>query len=176
MDKIIRALSLWREKYENSSMEEKFHLLSYLYLDSEYVWGREGLSQSDCSGLVCGILTFLGYPIRITATGLMNTVFKKETNSDYVKGLIKAVFYVADEDYDTPSGTRPKGTARHVALLESEDLLIHSSYPRGTGFSTMDDLQKHYLAKGASPVWRVLDWEALANYEGEVYGLDEELI
>ncbi len=169
-------MSLWREKYELATNEEKVRLIAYLYLDAPYVWGSEAPGGTDCSGLICGIFTFMGNPIRITATDLMKKVFIKETDATYEKGTIKAGFLVANNDYDTPDGIRLAGTARHVGLLYGEGLFLHATFPAGTIVEKISDVRDTYYERDARLVWKELDWEALREMKGETYGLDQELI
>ena len=176
MDKIIRGLSLWREKYAMSSREEQFRLVASLFLDSPYVWGSENVLRTDCSGLVCGAFTIMGHPLRITATDLYKSVFTKDTNEKYEKEKVKAAFLLAKHPYDTQSGRRDKGTARHVGIIYGEDLLLHATYPAGTIVETIDRVRSSYSRKDCEMVFRELDWDALKEMEGEVYGLDTELI
>lgn len=169
-------MSLWREKYELASREEKVRLLAYLYLDAPYVWGSEAPGGTDCSGLICGIFTFMGIPIRVTATDLMNKVFTKDTDATYEKGKVKAGFLVANNDYDTPDGIRVAGTARHVGLLYGTNLFLHATYPAGTVVEAVADVRDSYYERDARMVWKELDWEALQLMKGETYGLDRELV
>ena len=176
MSKIIRAMSLWREKYETANVIEKFRLISYLYLDSNYVWGTENPKESDCSGLICGILTFMGHPVRVTATELLKKVFTIETGVAYNPLKIKAGFFVANKDYETPSGIRKKGTVRHVGFLYGKDLFFHSTYPDGTIIQDLGAVKKKYQKEDTSFVIRELNWDSLDKMEGEIYGLDPELV
>ena len=176
MVNVLRAMTLWREKYEKSSRYEQFWLLAYLYLDAPYVWGKEVPGETDCSGLVCGIFTFMGNPIRVTATSLMNDVFLTETDGIYEEGTIKAGFLVANNDYHTPSGKRPAGTARHVGLLYGENLFLHASFPRGTAVEELEKVRRRYEEMDCSMIFKELDWCALKKMEGQTYGLDEDLI
>lgn len=176
MVNIVRAMSLWREKYEKANRVEKVRLLAYLYLDAPYVWGSEAPGGTDCSGLLCGIFTFMGNPIRITATDLMDKVFTIETDSSYEKEKIKAGFLVANNDYDTPDGIRPKGTARHVGLLYGTGLFLHATYPTGTIVQTVAEVRDSYYERDARMVWRELNWGKLKEMKGTTYGLDQELV
>ena len=176
MVNIIRAMSLWREKYENANRVEKVRLLAYLYLDAPYVWGSEAPGGTDCSGLICGIFTFMGNPIRVTATDLKKKVFTKDTDGTYEPAKIKAGFLVAKNDYDTPDGIRRAGTARHVGLLYGEGLFLHATYPRGTVVEAIKTVRDSYYERDCELVWKELDWEDFASMKGEVYGLDSELI
>lgn len=176
MSNIIRAMSLWREKYEMASRVEKVRLLSYLYLDAPYVWGSEAPGGTDCSGLLCGIFTFMGNPIRVTATDLMNKVFTKETDGTYVPDIIKAGFLVANRDYETPDGVRSQGTARHVGLMYDTGLFLHATSPAGTIVETIAEVRDKYYERDCSLIWKELDWDALEQMKGETYGLDKELV
>lgn len=176
MANIIRALSLWREKYERASREEKVRLLAFLYLDAPYVWGAESPGGTDCSGLLCGIFTFMDNPIRVTATDLMNKVFTEEVTGEYVPSVIKAGFLVANRDYETPSGMRDAGTARHVGLMYGEGLFLHATSPAGVVVETIASVRDRYYERDCRLEWRQLDWDALASMKGETYGLDEELV
>ena len=176
MVNILRAMTLWREKYEKADREEKVRLIAYLYLDAPYVWGAEAPGETDCSGLVCGIFTFMGNPIRVTATSLMNDVFLKDTDEKYEEGKIKAGFLVANNDYDTPSGRRPAGNARHVGLLYGDDLFLNASYPRGTIIEEVGKVREKYRERDCTMVFKELDWDALAKMKGQTYGLDTDLV
>lgn len=176
MVNIIRALSLWREKYERASREEKVRLLAYLYLDAPYVWGSEAPGGTDCSGLLCGIFTFMGNPIRVTATELMNKVFTEEVTGEYVPSVIKAGFLVANNDYETPDGIRKAGTVRHVGLMYGEGLFLHASSPRGVAIETTAEVRDTYYERDCRMEWRQLNWERLKEMKGTSYGMDKELI
>lgn len=176
MTNIIRAMSLWREKYEKASRVEKVRLLSFLYLDAVYDWGKENPSGTDCSGLICGIFTFLGYPIRVTATDLLNKVFTKTTGGDYDGTIVKAGFLVANRDYETPSGKRKAGTVRHVGLMYGESLFLHATSPAGTVVEKTSEVRDRYYERDCRMEWRELDWDSLEKMKGTTYDLDEELI
>jgi cell wall-associated NlpC family hydrolase len=115
-------------------------------------------------------------PIRVTATDLMNKVFTKKTDGSYVKDTIKAGFLVAKHDYDTPSGVRPKGTARHVGILYGDGLFLHASHPRGTLIEDISKVRDIYYEKDCQFVWKELDWDALVSMKGVVYGLDSDMV
>jgi len=176
MVNIIRALSLWREKYENANREERVRLLAYLYLDAPYIWGAEAPGGTDCSGLLCGIFTFMGNPIRVTATDLMNKVFTKKSNATYDKKVTKAFFLVANNDYETPDGVRPAGTARHVGLLYGKGMLLHATYPKGTVVESIESVESSYSKSNVTMIFKELDWDALKKMKGEVYGMDTDLL
>ena len=164
---IFRALNLFRKKFDKRTREEQFKDLALLYFGGKYTWGREVPEEVDCSGLICGVLTLMGYPIRVSADELMRKFF----NKDDEKSNLKLVFFVSKEAYDTPSGNRLAGIARHVSILIGDDILYHAVSPR-VRFESLDVAKKRYDT--SSVVIKSVNWEAIEAEDGK-YAIDPEL-
>ena len=170
---VIRALSLWRQKYEKSSLAEKFRRMTDLFMGAEYVWGKENILECDCSGLICGALIMMGYNVRVTATQL-----KEIVDTDGIErhpDKIHLIFFIASEDYDTPSGRRSAGTVRHVGIVASDDIVLHASHPKGVAYERIEELVDRYNSKGCYTLIAPLNWNKVRQMEGKAYGLDEEV-
>lgn len=163
MNGLFRGMSLWREKFEKSTKEEKFMLMANTFLGAKYTWGSENPLKTDCSGLICGTFILLGFDLRINAEGLRRKVFTDPTSKMYDEKRVKAVFFVKD------------GKAEHVGIVGGPNVLYHSSEGKGAMYESLSDLVERYSKYGLEPEYRELSWEDLGKSVGEVYDLDEDL-
>ena len=164
---IYRALNLFKKKFDKRTESERFKDLALLYYGGKYTWGREVPEEVDCSGLMCGVLTLMGYPIRVDADTLMTKFF----NKDAYENDLQLVFFVAKDSYDSPSGTRLAGRARHVGILIGKDITFHARSPRAT-FETLEAVRERYDT--SDMLIKSVNWEAIKSEDGH-YGLDIEL-
>jgi murein DD-endopeptidase len=158
----FRHASLFQSKLQNASQVEKYRLYALTYAEAPYGWGDENLQSTDCSGLLCGPLLFMGFNIRVNANDLMNKLFTDEmVDSDH----INAVFFV-DKG----------GVARHCGLFVSDNVVMHASGERGVTFDGVRDILSEYDSRGYYPVFRAIDWAKAYELDGTAYDVDEEMI
>ena len=168
---IYRALNLWKKKFEKRSKNQQFIDMSLLFNGGKYKWGKETLEEVDCSGLISAVLKLMGHPIRTTANEFMIKFFTKITNFHYEEGKLKLVFFVSRDSYDSPSGTRLAGQARHVAILVGDGILFHAVSPT-VRFETLASAEARYDTSNV--VVREVDWDAIEKDDGK-YAFDPEL-
>ena len=166
---IFRAINLWKKKFEKRSENEQFKDLALLYYGGKYKWGREVPEEVDCSGLICGVLTLMGYPIRVTANELMLEFFNEEP--DFNKDDIKLVFFVSNEAFGSISGNRLAGQARHVGILMDNYIILHATEPK-VCLEELELIELRY--KDSEMVIKSVNWDAIKSARG-LYGLDPEL-
>ena len=133
MDKVIRALSLWREKYSTTCKEDQFKLYTLLFANAPYTWGAENILETDCSGLICGPLILMGHEIRITADQILMKLTKLHGTPKDV-GL---VFFMDGED-----------KATHCGILISPTVVMHASGTRGVVIESLESVVAEYVYKG----------------------------
>jgi len=160
----FRALSLYREKLENSTRVEEFYQLMNLYYRANYVLGKENLTNTDCSGLICGTLTLMGNKLRINANDIYQ-VLSLPDNEIYDPLKIKLVFFK-----DT------SGKVKHIGVLCINDIIYHASYPRGAVHEPLTQCFKRYASKGLTHEIRMLSFDKVDENTGLIYDLDEELV
>lgn len=160
--KEFRHASLLKTKFERIRQPSKYRLYALTYAESPYGWGQENLGATDCSGLLCGPLLFMGFNIRITADGLMRKLYTEEMEV-YDKDKVQAIFFI-----------NKLGVAHHCGIVMSDNTIMHASGERGVTFDSDEDLIEEYMLKGYNPVFRNLDW-AKAYEIDEVYNLDDDL-
>lgn len=160
---MIRALSLFRERYEKLNRVEQFMVLKNLYEGASYVMGEENIERTDCSGLICGVLTLMGNEIRINANDIKNLLTIPD-NIMYDPLKIKLLFYVNDEK-----------EAKHVGIICPNSILFHSSHPNGARFESIRAVNSRYKDRGLTPHVAMLDFTKVDENTGLIYGLDEEL-
>ncbi len=157
-----RALSLFAERIRNLSLSEQFTKTALLYFGAEYKMGSENLQLCDCSGLICGTLTLMGFKIRITADEIMkNLTTTRET--------LTSVMVI---------GCKKDGKFKHIGIIlpkGGSEVVYHSSYPYGVQFESLKHFGKRYTDRGYTFETAYLDWATIENTHGEVYGLDKEL-
>ncbi len=166
-----RALNLWRKKFDKRSEDEQFLDLALLFYQGQYTWGKENLEKVDCSGLISGVLALMGYPIRTTADDFMKRFFTKKTSYTYRPNVVKAVFFVSKDNYQTPSGEKQAGNARHVGILIGEGIIFHAVSPL-VCFERLKAVQERY--DSSDMVIKEIDWDAIKADEGK-YAYDVEL-
>lgn len=152
----IRALSHWKEKYSKINKDNQFKNLAVLFLGAPYEWGHEHILGTDCSGLICGPLVYMGYQIRVTADQLMNSILSP-------KGQTQLIFFVKD------------GKATHCGIGLGQGAMIHASGKRGVVIESTEAVFNEYKDTGHHAVVGYLDWEKIEENEGLVYDLDSEL-
>lgn len=160
---MIRALSLFKEKVDNMNRVDQFMALKNLYEGARYKLGKENLEETDCSGLICGILTFMGNKIRINADNIKN-ILTIEDNSMYDEAKVKLMFFLDKE-----------GVAKHVGIICPNGLLFHSSSPNGARYEALRVVNRRYEDRGLTPYTAMLDFSKVDMNTGLVYDLDEEL-
>ena len=168
---IYRAINLWKKKYELRSKAEQFVDLTLLFNGTDYGWGKENMSQCDCSGLISSVLALMGYPIRTTAESFRKNFFTIETNYKFDPMKVKAVFFVAKESYSTQSGNRLEGQAKHVGILVGDNIVFSATHPKAQ-FETIEAITQRYDT--SDRIIRELDWLAVEKDEGR-YAFDPEL-
>jgi len=170
---IFRALNLWKKKFEKASDNEQFKQLALMYYGGKYTWGKETLEEVDCSGLICGVLTLMGYPIRVTADELMTKFFNKDVEDQmYDEDNVKLVFFIAKDSYSSQAGNRLAGRAKHVGILMGDNVMYHAVDPY-VCFEQLDDVIRRYDT--SIMVMKGINWDAIKT-EGGKYGLDPELL
>ena len=174
-----------RVKEQNLTEAEKFRALALQMLEAQYVWGKENLYGSDCSGTVCLPLMLLGYAIRTTADQLYRLVFtdpvREKDKRDFSK--IIAVFYLTKERVaDTRRSMElPKGYARHVTPVVGEWVVLEANYRRDrVVLRTSRAVNLEYKRRmNCRAVWRALNKERaqeLSDSRSEFHDVDSELI
>lgn len=159
----FRHASLLKSKLERVKQASKYRLYALTYAESPYGWGQENLGATDCSGLLCGPLLFMGFNIRINADGLMRRLFVDEISSE--ENTVDAIFFINEV-----------GTATHCGIFMSDDVVMHASGTRGVTFDGINKLVEEYEDKGYRPVMRSINWAKAYELDGEVYDLDEEMV
>jgi len=168
---IFRALNLWRRKEEKRSLSQRFMDTALLYSGTKYGWGKENLQEVDCSGLVSGAFILNGFPIRTTANEFLTKFFTIKTDMKFEDDKVKAIFFVAKENYNTPSGDRLAGYARHVGLLVGDGVIFSAVNPYAK-FERIDTIEDRY--DSSDMIVRELDWNAVVN-DGGKYAFDPDL-
>ena len=166
-----RALSLFKKKGTKESLGRQFIDLALMFNGVPYGWGKENLEEVDCSGLFSTSLLFMGFPIRETAEGFRQKFFTKETTFQFDPDKVKAIFFVSRDSYDTPSGTRIKGRARHIGLLVGNNVIFHAIRP----YARFEELSKVIKRYDTSDIIiREIDWDKVKESKFE-YSFDKEL-
>lgn len=159
----FRHASLLKSKLERVKQASKYRLYALTYAESPYGWGQENLGATDCSGLLCGPLLFMGFNIRINADGLMRKLFTNEITSE--ENTVDVIFFIDRV-----------GTAGHCGIFMADSVIMHASGDRGVTFDSIEDLIDEYEQKGYRPITRSIDWAKAYELDGEVYDLDEEMV
>lgn len=169
------VLKIFTQRLQQMSPPERYRAVAAFFVGSPYEWGKENPTGADCSGLISGALMGAGYNIRVTAEDFLQNVFT--TPSPYFDPTkIQAVFYVTEEDYDTPDGKRESGIARHVALIAGQDVVINAnSYRNVIEYRTLSKLSEIFKKEKCYPLTRELNPAKALAYNGTLYGLDQEL-
>ena len=154
----FRFYSLLKEKIDDASETEKFKLYALGFATAPYRWGRESLDGTDCSGLISGVLMFMGYSIRTTA----DFFYKAMVDRSSVDG-IKMVFFVDEKD-----------DAKHVGFYISDDIIMHANGDRGVTFDYEDNLEQEYIDKGYKMFTRYLNFAKVKENDGTFNGKDED--
>lgn len=160
----FRHPALLKEKLEGLGLASRFRQYALTFAEAEYKWGGESMTGTDCSGIFCGPLQFLGYKIRTTADVLYNKAFD-DVSMLFSKDDVNAIFFLNDD-----------GVASHMGLFLSDSVVLHASGKRGVTFDTIEDIMDEYDEKGMTPVIQVLDWGKLEELDGEESGLDEDYL
>lgn len=166
-----RALNLWRKKLDTRQKSEQFMDYALLFNGTPYKWGQETMRGVDCSGLFSACFTFMGYPIRTTADDFYNRFFIKETTPEFNDLKVKAVFFIAKDNYNVKGTDRLAGSARHIALLVGDGVVFNAVHPCAK-FELLKDVEERY--ENSDAVIRGLDWEAVQK-DDRKYVFDAEL-
>ena len=121
---------------------------SALYAYSEYRWGEEEVGGADCSGLVCGALRLLGYPLRVNADELYRRWSLRIEGRSAVPGDL-AFWWGAGEDAERIT---------HVAVFVAPSLLVNATPPEARFDHVLDEVERRRAQKIEG---RTLNWEAL---------------
>jgi cell wall-associated NlpC family hydrolase len=156
MNGTMRAMSLWREKFEGLKKEEQFKNLALLYYSAPYEWGHEIPLGTDCSGLICGPLILMGHEIRITADQIRTMLCSPHGTTDLI-------FFLRDDK------------ATHVGIILDRGSVIHASGDRGVVIEDLGSLIKEYERKGETYEINSLDFTQVKKNIGLVYDLDTDL-
>ena len=169
------VLRIFTERLTQMSPADRYRAVAAFFVGSPYEWGKENPTGADCSGLISGALIGAGYNIRVTANDFLNNVFTTPSTA-YDSEKFQAIFYVTEEDYDTPDGKRKAGIARHVALIVGQDVVINAnSYRNVIEYRALPELTKIFKKEKCYPLVRELNPAKALAYNGTVYGLDQEL-
>ena len=160
---MLRALSLFKEKVEDMNRVDQFMAFKNLFEGAKYKMGKENLVEADCSGVICGILTFMGNKIRINADNIKE-ILTIPDNAMYDPAKVKLMFFLNEE-----------GEAKHVGIICPNGLLFHSSYPNGARYEALRAVNRRYEDKGLTPHTAMLDFSKVDMNTGLVYDLDAEL-
>lgn len=155
MNGTIRAMSLWREKFEGLSKEEQFKNLALTYYGAPYEWGHEIALGTDCSGLICGPLILMGHEVRITADQLLKTC----TSQTFVEN----VFFMYNQEKK----------AHHCGIILDKGACIHASGKRGVVIESIESVKNEYST--SMMLKRSIDWAKVEASRGIVYDLDTDL-
>lgn len=125
---------------------------------AKYSWGDEELTAVDCSGTLRYAFNQQGLVFDLTADGFLKQLFTEPCtrNDETNPKVLKAVFYVSDKEYDTPSGPRPAGVARHVTIVVGEYVVLHADYRKGLVLKTAKSVREMYEKLDCNALWRKL--------------------
>jgi cell wall-associated NlpC family hydrolase len=157
MNGTMRAMSLWREKFEGLKKEEQFKNLALLYYSAPYEWGHEIPLGTDCSGLICGPLILMGHEVRVTADQIMKNM------TSAVVASSNLIFFVKD------------GKAGHCGIYIGSHAMIHASGERGVVIESTEIVEEEYRLKGYTSIYRELDFDKVEANRGIIYDLDTDL-
>jgi hypothetical protein len=160
----FRFFSLLRDKIFSASSAKEFKLYMLNFAEAPYKWGKEGIAGTDCSGLVCGPLMYMGYNVRVTADDLYKKACDKTSEiADPEK--VHLVFFVDKKD-----------RATHVGVFVSPNVIMHASGARDVTFDSLDDLMAEYEDKGEKAEFRILNFDKVYEMNGQVNGKDEDYV
>lgn len=157
MNGTIRAIALWRQKFDELSPHDQFKNLALLYCGAPYEWGHEIPLGTDCSGLICGSLIFMGHEVRITADQILhNLTSDKESDTELI-------FFIKNHK------------ATHCGIVLGNGAMIHASGKRGVVIEAIDEVITEYADSGHGFTTAFLDFEKVKQNEGLAYDIDSEL-
>lgn len=159
----FRALSLFKERMEELSKEEQFIKTALLFFGAKYELGTENMRECDCSGLICGALTLMGYKIRVNAHQILTRMV------DFNNSNGKSVVLI---------GCMKDGLYKHVGIVldgGEDTVVLNSSHPTGVQIETYDSFINRYIKRGYSVSTFSLDFDKVKAMEGVIYDLDEDL-
>lgn len=160
----MRHLTLFRSRLASLSREEQFKKIATMFLGATYKMGSENFDECDCSGLICSAFRGMGYNIRITADEIINQCCNPSYDNDGGVGIMGL--------YD-----KKVGKYSHIGIVfhsPREDVLLHSSYPKGVAFEDLERAEANYWSRGYEVAYFTLDFQKIEKLDGEAYGLDEE--
>ena len=116
-----------------------------------YVLGSENPETgTDCSGVLSFALWMLRYNVRTTAHSFAQKIFTLETDGDFERGHLKAVFFFKS------------GRFRHVSLQVGRGVVLDAwteSMP--VMFKAVAPMCAYWENAGYMVVWRQIDWQKL---------------
>lgn len=153
-----------RSHMKEMSNDVKFAYIVRFLWRSQYGWGREIISDVDCSGSVCFALYLMGYNIRTTAHGIYTHLCSDESVKNPRAGDLQFWWHETEN------------RIRHVAVYSDNGVIMNAS----TLFEDRLGAQEIYSRDkaGQRPEKRRLDWDkvqAASTSGNHVYGLDTEL-
>ena len=146
-----------------------------------YEYGKESRIGTDCSGLVYGPLIEMGYKLRSDADDLYHKIFTiPVAEGDEIDlNRIMAVFYVMQTYWQKLDGRKmPFNTARHVTPVVGQYVVADADWEKDQILLKTARAVRLELEKvGAKAVWREIDWDQVARYNGILYyNPDKELL
>ena len=164
-----------------SAIDFQKNALARIYAIEGYEYGKESRIGSDCSGLVYGPLIEMGYKLRSDADDLYKKIFTIPVveHDELDLDLIIAVFYVMQKPWKKLSGrVMPAGSARHVTPVVGQYVVADADWEKDQILLKTARAVRLELEKvGAKAVWREIDWDQVARYNGILYyNPDKELL
>lgn len=147
-----------------SERERLAYIVRFLWR-SDYGWGKEIISDVDCSGSVSFALYLMGYNIRITAHDIYNMLCNRANSAVPEPGDL--IFFKGKND----------ARMRHVAVFSDNEVLLNAA--RKFEDIHIDDEIQYRLGRGQDELFRGrIDWGHVAEVAKDgkyAYGIDTEL-
>lgn len=90
---LSRLAEYEKRKISAATPAEKFRWFCLKLVEAKYQLGGENIFETDCSGTICWALYCMGINIRLTASGLFDRVFTRDTSLLWWHDKVMAIFY-----------------------------------------------------------------------------------